>query len=97
MFEPRPPVSTVQFLDSYCQLYQNLFPEVRSFENFKYLHLGMISDITKKSLPAIAKIVALDNEQSLHHFLTKSPWSAQELRTRRISIKAGKIYLITFI
>ncbi|MGK7918309.1 MAG: hypothetical protein AB4038_22700 [Prochloraceae cyanobacterium] len=26
MVEPRPPVSTVQFLDSYSELYQNLFP-----------------------------------------------------------------------
>ena len=86
MVEPRPPVSTGQFLDSYCELYQNLFPEVRSFENFKYLHLGMISDIKRKTLPAIARVVGLDNEQSLHHFLTKSPWSAEELRTRRLEI-----------
>ncbi len=27
-----------------------------------------------------------DNEQSLHHFLTKSPWSAKELRKRRLEI-----------
>ena len=86
MVEPRPPVPTVQFLDSYSELYQNLFPEVRSFENFKYLHLGMISDLKRKTLPAIAKVVGLDNEQSLHHFLTKSPWSAKELRTRRLEI-----------
>lgn len=86
MVEPRPPVSTVQFIDSYCQLYQNLFPEVRSFENFKYLHLGMISDIKRKTLPAIAKIVGLDNEQSLHHFLTESPWSAKDLRTKRLEV-----------
>ena len=79
MVEPRPPVSTVHFLDSYCELYQNLFPEVRSFENFKYLHLGMISNIKRKTLPAIAKIVRLDNEQSLHHFLTQSPWYAKGL------------------
>jgi hypothetical protein len=38
MVEPRPPAPTVKFVDEYCQLYQNLFPEVRSFEAFKYLH-----------------------------------------------------------
>ncbi len=86
MVEPRPPVSTVQFIDSYCELYQNLFKEVRSFENFKYLHLGIISNIKRKTLPAIAKVVGLDNEQSLHHFLTQSPWSAEELRKRRLEI-----------
>jgi SRSO17 transposase len=52
MVKPRPSASTVQFIDSYCELYQNLFPEVRSFENFKYLHLGMISDLKRKTLPA---------------------------------------------
>ena len=86
MVAPRLPVPTVQFIDSYCELYQNLFPEVRSFENFKYLHLGMISELKRKTLPAIAKLVGLDNEQSLHHFLTKSPWDAQELRKRRLEI-----------
>ena len=56
MVDPRLPVPTVQFIDSYCELYQNLFPEVRSFENFKYLHLGMISELKRKTLPAIALI-----------------------------------------
>jgi len=37
MVEPRPPAPTVKFVDEYCQLYQNLFPEVRSFEAFNPL------------------------------------------------------------
>jgi SRSO17 transposase len=64
---------TIRFVDEYCALYQELFPEVRSFEAFKYLHLGMISEIKRKSLPAIAKAVGLDNAQNLHPFLTESP------------------------
>jgi SRSO17 transposase len=86
MVEPRPPHPTVQFVDSYCQLYQNLFPEVRSFEAFKYLQVGLISEIKRKTLPAIAKVVGLDNEQSLHHFLSKPPWKVQELRQQRLEI-----------
>nr|WP_322687404.1 hypothetical protein [Nostoc sp. EfeVER01] len=31
MVEPRPPAPTVKFVDEYCQLYQNLFPEVIPF------------------------------------------------------------------
>jgi len=46
----------------------------------------MISDIKSKSLPAIAKVVGLDNEQSLHHFLTESPWLAADLMTERLRI-----------
>ena len=84
MVEPRPPAPTVKFVDEYCQLYENLFPEVRSFEAFKYLHMGCVSDIKRKTLPEIAKIVGLDNHQPLHHFLTESPWSVKELRRQRL-------------
>lgn len=61
MVEPRSAKPTVKFIDNYCQWYQLLFPEVRTFEAFKYLHVGMIAEIKRKSLPAIAKIVGLDN------------------------------------
>lgn len=86
MVEPRQPVSTVKFIDEYCQIYQNLFPEVRSFEAFKYLHMGMVSDIKRKTLPSIAKIVGLENHQPLHHFLTESPWNVEELRRQRLEL-----------
>ena len=56
MLKPRLPSATVNFVDEYCAAYQTLFPQVRSFEAFKYLHLGVISDIKRKSLPAIGLI-----------------------------------------
>ena len=55
----------VKCLDTYCELYRDLFVEVRTYEAFKYLHLGIISDIKRKTLPAIAKSVGLKNEQFL--------------------------------
>lgn len=73
MVEPRAARPTLRFIDEYCEWYAPLFPEVRSFEAFKYLHVGMISELKRKTLPAIAKAVGLDNEQGLHHLLTKSP------------------------
>lgn len=63
MVEPRPAKPTVAFVDEYYQFYKSLSAEVRSFEAFKFLHLGMISDIKRKPLPAIAKAVELDNHQ----------------------------------
>jgi len=81
--EARP---TIRFVDEYCQLYADLFSDVRSYEAFKFLHLGMISEIKRKSLPAIAKAVGLDNQQNLHHFLWKSPWSAHQMRQRRLEL-----------
>lgn len=77
---------TIRFVDEYCQLFEGLFPEVRSFEAFKLLHLGMISEIKRKSLPAIAKAVGLDNQQNLHHFLSESPWQVQQLRQKRLEL-----------
>jgi len=47
MVEPRPAKPTVKFVDEYCQWYQPLFAEVRSFEAFKQLHLGLISEVKR--------------------------------------------------
>lgn len=99
MVAPREAKATVRFIDEYCQAYRNIFPEVRSFEAFKNIHAGMVSEIKRKSLRGIAKELGLSNYQGLHHFVTKSPWSAQELRKRRLEIilrvvKGRKIIVI---
>lgn len=86
MVAPREAVSTVTFIDNYCAIYQNVFADVRSFEAFKFLHLGMISGIPRKSLPAIARAVGLPNDQVLHHCLTESPWSVTAMRLRRLNL-----------
>ncbi|URD51276.1 IS701 family transposase [Chroococcidiopsis sp. CCNUC1] len=86
MVERREPVSTVAFIDEYCQTYRNLFPDVRNFEAFKFLHLGVISEINRKSLPALARIVGLSDGQELHHFLRDTPWDVKGLRELRLQI-----------
>ncbi len=86
MDKPRAARPTIKFIDEYCASYRNLFPEVRSFKAFKHLHIGMISSIKRKTLPEIAKVVGLENAQSLHHFLSKSPWEVEELRKQRLTL-----------
>lgn len=86
MFGAREAAETIKFVDDYCEWYRKLFPEVRSFEAFKYLHVGMISDIKRKSLPAISRVVGLSNEQGLLHFLTESPWKSSHLREERLKL-----------
>jgi SRSO17 transposase len=86
MVKPRPDQKTVTIVDEYCSLYRDLFPEVRSYEYFKYLHIGLLSGIKRKTLPAIAREVGLENEQGLHHFLTSSPWLAKSLKERRLKL-----------
>jgi len=84
MVTPREAISTVTFIDNYCAIYQDVFADVRSFEAFKFLHLGMISEIPRKSLPAIARAVGLQNDQVLPHCLTESPWSITAMRSPAI-------------
>ena len=86
MSAPREARPTIPFVDDYCELYRGLFTDVRMFEAFKFLHLGLISDIKRKSLPAIAKAVGLADEQGLHHCVSESPWQASQLRHSRLEM-----------
>jgi len=86
MIEPRKPVATVAFVDEYCQTYRNLFSDVRNFEAFKFLHLGMISEVKRKSLPAIARSVGLADGQELHHFFRDTPWDTKAFRQMRLQL-----------
>ena len=86
MVQRRRVTPTVKFVYEYCQWYKNLFSDVRSFEAFKYLNNWCVSDLKRKTLPAIAKIVGLDNHQGWHPLLTSSPWSVEELRIRRLEL-----------
>ena len=62
------------------------FQKLEAHDSFKHLHVGMISDIKRKSLPAIAKVVGIGSEQSLHHFITESPWQVLDLKSQRLNI-----------
>jgi SRSO17 transposase len=69
---------TVTFIDEYGRLYQDLFPDVRSFEHFKFLHVGMLSDIKRKTRPSIAKMAGDLDPQALHQFVANAPWNVEE-------------------
>ncbi len=86
MTRTREAKKTVQCVDTYSELYKDIFPEVRSYESFKYIIVGILSDIKRKSLPAIASSLGLKNEQGLLHFITDSPWESKELEKRRLNI-----------
>ena len=49
MIAPREAKPTVQFIDTYAEMYRDLFVEVRAYENFKYIIMGMLSEIKRKS------------------------------------------------
>lgn len=86
MDQLRLPVATVGFIDCYCERYRALFGDIRNFECFKYLHVGILSTLPRKSLPEIAKLVGLKDGQSLHHFLRDGTWQLEQVRARRLEI-----------
>jgi len=86
MVKPHEAHSTLKLIDEYCRYYRNLFSELRSFEAFTHIHAGIIYDIKRKTLPAIAEIMSLENAQGLHHFLTQLPWEAPALRRQRLEL-----------
>jgi SRSO17 transposase len=86
MTQARPASPTINLIDQYCNHYQTVFPEVRSYEAFKRIMMGIITPSRRKSLSVIAEIVGLKNSQSLHNFIAESPWGYKELREIRLNL-----------
>lgn len=85
MSRTRPATPTVAFIDQYCAQYRALFSNVRHFEQFTALHLGLLAETRHKSLPRLGKTVHVD-PQALHHFLANADWSVEALRTQRLKL-----------
>ncbi|HEV8194815.1 MAG TPA: IS701 family transposase, partial [Ktedonobacterales bacterium] len=81
----REPVPTVAFVDDYCAHYCAVFPNVRQFEQFTHLELGLVAETKRKSLPRLAQTTKAD-PQALHHFLAKAEWSVEALRAVRLEL-----------
>ncbi len=75
---------TVKLVDEYCEHYRDLFEDVRSYEAFKLLHIGLLSELPRKTMPAIAKAVGEADGQALHHFVQDGRWSVAALRAQRL-------------
>ncbi len=76
------PAPTVAFVDDYCAHFRAVFPNVRQFEQFTRLELGLVAETKRKSLPRLAQTTKAD-PQALHHFLAKADWSVEALRAVR--------------
>jgi SRSO17 transposase len=85
MTKAREPVPTVAFVDDYCAHYRAVFPNVRQFEQFTHLALGLVAETKRKSLPRLAQTTRAD-PQAFHHFLAKADWSVEALRAVRLEL-----------
>src|SRR5262249_28680970 len=52
----------------------------------KLLHVGLLSELRRKSLPAIAAAVGDADGQRLHHLVADGSWSLEALRERRLAL-----------
>ncbi len=84
MTKPRSAASTVTFIDHYCHAYRHIFEDVRLFEYFKGLHLGLLAYPGDKTLSNLCAYLGLKNSQGLHHFLRDSAWDVALLRKTRL-------------
>jgi SRSO17 transposase len=96
MSKVRPATPTVAFIDQYCARYRDLFHNVRHFEQFTALHLGLLAETRRKSLPRLGKSVHMD-PQALHHFLANAEWSVGALRQRRLELLRQAVGTTPFI
>ena len=97
MTKPREPAPTVAFVDDYCAHYRTVFPNVRHFEQFSRLELGLLAETKRKSLPRLAQTAKAD-AQALHHFLANAAWSVDEVRAIRLRLTreavAGRPFIL---
>ena len=97
MTRVRPATPTVACIDEYCAHYRSVFHNVRHFEQFTHLILGLLAETKRKSLPRLAKTVQAD-PQALHHFLANAEWSLEELRAIRLRLTrqalAGRAFML---
>lgn len=82
MTRPREPAHTVALIDEYCARYRKVFTDVRHFEQFTQLELGLLAEAQRKSLPRLAQFGKADH-QALHHFLSNADWPIDHLRAIR--------------
>jgi SRSO17 transposase len=97
MTRVREATPTVACIDAYCAHYRSVFHNVRHFEQFTQLILGMLAETKRKSLPRLAKTVQGEH-QALHHFLANAEWPLEELRAIRLRLSrqalAGRAFML---
>ncbi len=69
------------FIDEYAASYRGLFSDVRSFDHFTRLNVGLLSDVAGKSLPAIGRVSGAE-PQALHHFIANADWDVTQVHKR---------------
>ena len=86
MSKPRPAEPSLVPVDAYCHRFRALFPDVRTYEHFTALLTGLLSDLPRKTLPALARFLGLSHAQGLHHLVTTRRLDTDQLRGVRTEL-----------
>ena len=73
-------------LETFFEKFDSLWSRPNQRQGFRAYALGLLSEAHRKNIEAMnAKMLAPDY-QSLHHFLTETPWDAAEVNRRRLDL-----------
>ena len=72
-------------LEKFLGEFKDLFTKSQ-FENFKVYPLGLQLEVKRTNIQTINECRPKSNYDSLHHFLTNSPWDEEKVNNRRIEI-----------
>ena len=75
---------TVACIDEYCAHYRSVFHNVRHFEQFTQLELGMLAEPNASRYRGSPRRCRAS--PALHHFLANADWSTEELRAIRLRL-----------
>ncbi len=73
-------------LENYLQKFDDIFENTAQRKHFRTYAAGLLSEVQRKNIMAIAESTVGCEYVNLHHFLHNAPWDADELNERRIEI-----------
>jgi SRSO17 transposase len=72
--------------EPFFESFDDLFSRPNQREGFRAYVLGLLSETHRKNVERISERVFSQRYQSLHHFISESPWDAEALNDRRIGM-----------
>jgi len=72
--------------ESFYKKFDDIFTEQSQRTNFRLYGTGLLLEIKRKNIWYISEHIIDANYQSMHHFVSDSPWDGGEFNCRRIKI-----------
>ena len=76
-------------LETFFEKFDSLWSRPNQRRGFRAYTLGLLSEAHRKNIEAMNTKMIAPDYQSLHHFLTETPWDAQEVNRRRLDLLLG--------